>query len=553
MYDLARFSRAFSHDRVAEEPAGYGASKAQPSSSASPSPDVSSLAGHALEGQALRLAMALVQGADVAASDRAAKVARLRESSRRAAGAPPAPVDDAGLVGRLHQLARAGDRTLAELVRLLPALEASGLWRTAGCRDCVAWLDRELDISRVYAFEYLRAARALTGLPIIESLFATGKLSWSKVRELTRVADATCEAELAVASLDLSVSETIELCRRWRHRDRDGAGGDGEGGEPGAEAALAAATALAFEERSLTWNQPSEARMRIVLDLPFAMGVEYLKANECAEDELREEDARARNGLRAPAPDTSASIPPQRTARQYRADAAMLNAIKALAHRGEAICRADRYRVLLNVDARVLVDEDDAASLAPGELPPERPTVAGYGPISIAEARTIAAKASLTVVATMPNGEVVGVGGSTRRWPTKVERAVRARDRHCQMPGCTRTRWTDLHHVVPVAEGGKTEAALAALTCSCCHKPLHDCDLRLERTSVEDIDLGPEADRLGLSEVQELRAKGFVSKLQRFRAIGPNGRVVAGPRRKATSGSAEHEGRPGRRNGEVLR
>ncbi len=543
MYQDARFRHVVPGNRVAEDPPAYGGSPAGPSARPPPN-DASDMPGRMAQGLALRLAMALVQGADVAASDRAAKVKRLRESSCRAAGAGPVPMDDVGLVSRLHQLARAGDRTLAEQLRLLPAFEASGVWRAAGCRDCVAWLDRELGISRVYAFEYLRAARVLPELPVIESLFATGKLSWSKVRELTRVADARCEAELAAASLDLSVSETIELCRRWRHRERN-VDGDG-GGERSAEDALAAATALAFAERSVTWRQVTEAKMRIVLELTTAEGVEWLKANECAEDELREEDARARNragdapsavpGSTEEASTSSASPPPRRTARQYRADAALLNARKALAHRGEAICNADRYRVLLNIDARVLVDDADAAPLAAGELPPERPTIAGYGPISIAEARAIAEKASLTVVATMPNGEVVGVGSSTRRWTKKAERAVRARDRHCQMAGCAQTRWTDLHHVVPVAEGGKTEVALAALTCSCCHRALHECELRFERTSVEDIDLGPDAAALGLTAVQEARAKGYVSRLQRFRVIGPDGRVVAGPRRLATRG-----------------
>ena len=71
-------------------------------------------------------------------------------------------------------------------------------------------------IARVSALERLRVARAFAALPVLESLFAAGRLGWSKVRALTRVADAACEAELAAAALKPSASETFELCRRWR-------------------------------------------------------------------------------------------------------------------------------------------------------------------------------------------------------------------------------------------------------------------------------------------------------------------------------------------------
>src|SRR4051812_25334786 len=45
-------------------------------------------------------------------------------------------------------------------------------------------------------------------------------------------------------------------------------------------------------------------------------------------------------------------------------------------------------------------------------------------------------------------GGVVGVGRTTRQVPSWLARQVRQRDRHCQFPGCDRTRWLHVHHVV---------------------------------------------------------------------------------------------------------
>ena len=539
MYLDARFDPASGPPRaairVAENASEYDVDRPdrpdRPDWSAPLSPDV---AARALEGRVLHIAAGLVRGASTASADRSADAARLRELGRRAGGAEPFPTDEAGLVRRLCRLVRTGDRVLAEQLRLLPAFEASERWRRDGCRDCAAWLDRELGVSRVAALERLRVARAFAELPVLESLFATGTLSWSKVRELTRVADADCEVELAAAAIDLSASETAELCRRWRHR-RDAP--DGSGGS--ADDAEAAAAMRAFEERFLAWREVVPGKVRIVLELPTDAAAEYLRALEQVEDELREDDRAGTAGIGAPDPSDgnevrearSDAAPPRRSARQYRADAAVLMSAKALAHAGEAVSTADRYRVLLNVDARVLADGADAGPPAPGEPPPERPSIPGFGPVSIATARRIAQAAGLTVMETLPSGEVVGVGSSTRAWPARMERAIRARDRHCQMPGCTATRWTHVHHVVPVADGGETSVANGSLVCGTCHRRLHEGGLRLERASAEALALGAGADALGLDAASDARARGFVARVQRFRLIRADGTVVAGPGR----------------------
>ena len=48
--------------------------------------------------------------------------------------------------------------------------------------------------------------------------------------------------------------------------------------------------------------------------------------------------------------------------------------------------------------------------------------------------------------------------------PARLARAIRLRDLHCRWPGCTRPV-DQLHHLVPVSEGGLTEAANLAGVC----------------------------------------------------------------------------------------
>jgi len=67
-----------------------------------------------------------------------------------------------------------------------------------------------LQMSRKRACELLRMARALEDLPLIDGAFARGEISWSAVRELTRVAVGETEAEW----LELAKTGPISMRRR---------------------------------------------------------------------------------------------------------------------------------------------------------------------------------------------------------------------------------------------------------------------------------------------------------------------------------------------------
>ncbi len=171
-------------------------------SGSSPGSDITSRAGSDMK--LLRVAMARVEGTQEAATDRTANIRRLRIAVRRAVGIEAADGViglDAGaaesiggdgathpetlprdaIAARLKALARTADRDLAEQLRLLVAFEDAKLYKADGCSTMYVWVDRYLKLARTVCFERLRVGRALVDLPVLDSLFALGKLSFSQL------------------------------------------------------------------------------------------------------------------------------------------------------------------------------------------------------------------------------------------------------------------------------------------------------------------------------------------------------------------------------------
>ena len=71
-------------------------------------------------------------------------------------------------------------------------------WSKWSFRCCAEWLAWRCGLSLSAAREKVRTAQALRRLPAIAAAFADGRLSYSKVRALTRAADA-CDEELLLA------------------------------------------------------------------------------------------------------------------------------------------------------------------------------------------------------------------------------------------------------------------------------------------------------------------------------------------------------------------
>ncbi|HEU4319429.1 MAG TPA: DUF222 domain-containing protein [Acidimicrobiia bacterium] len=104
--------------------------------------------------------------------------------------------------------------------------------------------------------------------------------------------------------------------------------------------------------------------------------------------------------------------------------------------------------------------------------------------IDVDTLRMVACDCSITRIVFNPEGEVIDVGRKTRIWSPAQRRAITARDRHCQGPGCrTPAKDCDIHHTTHWADGGETSVESGLLLCRTCHTTEHAKDKHHRRRS----------------------------------------------------------------------
>jgi hypothetical protein len=101
----------------------------------------------------------------------------------------------------------------------LRAAEEVEIWRPLGMVSALDYMERVLGYTPHAACERLRVARMLSALPETERAWACGRLNFSAVRELTRVATRGTERAWIAAIGDKSVREVEELVAGHRPGD----------------------------------------------------------------------------------------------------------------------------------------------------------------------------------------------------------------------------------------------------------------------------------------------------------------------------------------------
>src|SRR5215211_629197 len=109
----------------------------------------------------------------------------------------------------------------AAWLRLVGEFDARGGWHGTGITSCGHWLSWQCGLAPGAAREHVRVARSLRRLPAIDAAFAAGRLSYSEVRALTRIAAPDCEASLLGFALFATAAQTETFCRQWRRADAD--------------------------------------------------------------------------------------------------------------------------------------------------------------------------------------------------------------------------------------------------------------------------------------------------------------------------------------------
>ena len=149
---------------------------------------------------------------------------------------PPPPPDEsasreraAAAGARGARLARLGDRIAElsariqaathELLVLIREFDEQEGWD--GCLSCAQWLSWRAGLSPGAAREHVRVARALGTLPKLSDAMGRGKVSYSKVRAVTRVATAENEQTLLDVALAGTAAHVERIARAWRRIDRN--------------------------------------------------------------------------------------------------------------------------------------------------------------------------------------------------------------------------------------------------------------------------------------------------------------------------------------------
>ncbi|MFN8036155.1 MAG: DUF222 domain-containing protein [Acidimicrobiia bacterium] len=126
-----------------------------------------------------------------------------------------APLPSASLRLQLLAVGRWCTQSQRKLVLLAAELDRSGEWAIDGSRTCAHWIAMALDVEVCTAREWLRIGRALGNLPVIDRAFADGRLSYSKVRALTRVAKPEHEAVLHDLALRTPAGQLRSALAAW--------------------------------------------------------------------------------------------------------------------------------------------------------------------------------------------------------------------------------------------------------------------------------------------------------------------------------------------------
>jgi Domain of unknown function (DUF222)/HNH endonuclease len=360
-------------------------------------------------------------------------------------------------------------------------------WGFPSCADWLAW---RCSLSLSAAREKVRSAQALRALPAISAAFADGRLSYSKVRVLTRVAANHDEDLLLAYALDATASQVEERCRQIRNVEPESVD----------------AARRAWERRSLTlFRDRARGVVRITVELPeaegelvgraiesavaagdAALGVEFASNPERSADAWRAQQADALVAImkgylagddsacaqlhepmcRPPSHETPSAEGEARAAGDGQSDRGAQERVATNRSRGSrSTSTADHYQVVVHVDESAL-----RGGVGRSDLP-------------IETVKRLCCDGSLITVVEDGRGTPLDVGRKQRTVPTALRRALWSRDRGCSFPGCRHARYVDAHHIHHWINGGETSLENLTLLCTHHHTLLHEGGLTIHRDS----------------------------------------------------------------------
>lgn len=338
-------------------------------------------------------------------------------------------------------------------------------WADWECLSTAHWLNWRCGVGMTAAREQVRVARRLAELPVVRAEFAAGRLSYSKVRAITRVATPEIEQGLVRMAQSATAAQMEQACRALR-RTQDLAA---------AEEELAGAEASARERRSMSWSHRDDGMVAFRILLP-AEDAELLiravtEATEPAPAGRTEGD-----GIDERRADAIIEVAAARLAPSDRPDAAP--GVPELVVHVDASAAAELARRAGRPGQRSAEPED----LDPVPWPV---TTSGGAHLSFAALERLMCECGSRMVARSPDGSELDAAPHRRLPSPAMRRALLARDRHCRFPGCDRRSRLRAHHIVWWSRNGPTVMENLLMLCPKHHRAVHEGGWSLTGTARE--------------------------------------------------------------------
>jgi len=381
------------------------------------------------------------------------------------------------------------DAAMFRWLDLLREFDECEGWCGDGIKSCAHWLNWKCGLSLGTARERVRVARALADLPLTCAAFREGRVSYSKVRAITRVATPHNEDALLNIALNGTAWHVERAVRIWRREKR--------------------LEALERENdrhamRELCWYVDDEGFLVMKARFTPEQGAVIRQAVEAVMEQMFEE---CKN---VPAETSAGEAPSEVKPQSDPIDARRADALVRVAEgwlAGKACGSGDRFVVNVHTDLETL-----KADGLGGEA-----EIEDNGKVSAGTSRRLACDAGVVRWLNgsgegLTGAEPLSVGRKTRSVPPAIRRALQRRDRGCRFPGCTGTRFVDAHHIHHWADGGATHVDNLVLLCRHHHRLVHEGGFGLSRTCTGAFQFTDPAGK-AIPDVPERRFSGNVFKL----------------------------------------
>lgn len=350
-------------------------------------------------------------------------------------------------------------------------------WGASGMKSSAHWLSWRTGMRLGVARERVRVARALARLPLVLEQFAAGRLSYCKVRALSRVATPPTEADLVELALGATGAQLERILRAWRRTLI---------GEQAASRHLRRGLTRREEpDGSVTFTLRVAPEDAAVLDAAIRTG-RRLVLDERGRLAETPEEVRLAEMVTGEAPIT-------------RADADVLVLIaETFLGTPERADGVDRPSLAPGSDARVVLVHADLDALAPepgnpdpgagrapfedGEPLEQHAAAARPSSCHTADGTPLLRETVLRMLCDSPaqllvrarDGRPLDLGRSRRHASRRQRRALLERDGGCRFPGCTQRHRLVPHHSAWWSRGGATDLDLLVLLCPTHHRAVHE-------------------------------------------------------------------------------